>query len=134
MLRKYLNYLWYNRRQFIVYFGIGISGTILDILTLWILKEFFGLIPVVAVIINQVFMLLYVFFLNKKLNFRVGGEVHKQMIRFMMVAFGNYFFAILWMYFWNHFFNFNYLLVRIINIALSVFWNFLLYKEWVYKV
>ncbi len=133
VLNKYLNYLWTHRRQFVRYFFVGVSGTFLDILSLWILKEFFGLIPVVAVVINQVFVLLFIFFLNKKYSFQADGEARKQMIKFFVVATGNYIFAIFWMWFWNQNFGFNYLIVRIVNIALAVAWNFLLYKEWVYK-
>jgi putative flippase GtrA len=55
------------------------------------------------------------------------------MIKFFVVATGNYIFAIFWMWIWNQNFGFNYLIVRIVNIALAVAWNFLLYKEWVYK-
>lgn len=134
ILNKYLNYLWAHRDQFIKYFVIGISGTVLDILTLWILKEFFGLLPVVAVVINQILMLIYIFLLNKKYSFKVGGEYHKQVTKFLIVASGNYLFSILWMWIFNHHFGYNYLLVRIVNIALAVSWNFLLYREWVYKV
>ncbi|MDO9510012.1 MAG: GtrA family protein [Candidatus Magasanikbacteria bacterium] len=134
ILDKYLKYILLHREQFIKYFVIGVSGTVLDILSLWILKEFFGLLPVVAVIVNQIFMLLYIFFLNKKISFKVGGIAHQQMIRFLIVAGGNYLFAILWMWLFNYNFGYNYLLVRIVNIILAVSWNFLLYREWVYKV
>lgn len=134
ILNKYLNYLWTHREQFIRYFIIGISGTVLDILTLWILKEFFDLLPVIAVVINQIFILLYIFLLNKKFSFQARGDTRKQMIRFFVLAGANYLFAISWMWLWSQYFGYNYLLVRICNIVLAVAWNFWLYKEWVYKV
>ncbi len=134
ILNKYLNYTWTHREQFIKYFAIGISGTVLDILTLWILKEFFGLIPVVAVIINQIFILLYIFLFNKKFSFQARGNTRNQMFRFLVLAGANYLFAISWMWLWSQYFGYNYLLVRICNIVLAVAWNFLLYREWVYKV
>jgi len=134
MIAKYLNYLWMHRGQFIRYFGVGFSGTILDIFSLWVLKEFFGLIPVVAVIFNQILVLLYVFLLNKKLSFKARGQTHEQIVKFLILAGANYIFAICWMWVFNHWLEFNYLLVRLVNIALSIAWNFFLYKEWVYKV
>ena len=134
MIKKYLTYLWLHRDQFVRYFSVGISALFFDMLSLWILKEFFGLLPVVAVVVNQAFILLYVFLMNKKMSFKAGGEAHKQMIKFLTVALGNYIFAVLWMWLFNHKFGFNYLLVRMANIALAVSWNFLLYKEWVYRV
>jgi putative flippase GtrA len=133
ILNKYLNYPWTHREQFIKYFAIGISGTVLDILTLWILKEFFGLLPVIAVVINQIFILLYIFLFNKKFSFQARGNIRKQMIRFIVLAGANYLFAISWMWLWSQYFGYNYLLVRICNIILAVAWNFLLYREWVYK-
>ena len=133
ILDKYLNYFWTHREQFIKYFFIGISGTVLDILTLWILKEFFVLLPVVAVIVNQIFILIYIFLLNKKYSFQAGGEYYKQVTKFLIVALLNYLFAILWMWIFNSQLGYNYLLVRVVNIILAVSWNFLLYREWVYK-
>ena len=133
MLKKLFLHLWSMRQQFARYFVIGLSGVILDIGSLYLLKEFLHFRPVVAVIINGVFLLNYVFFLNKHWAFKSQGITHKQMVRFFILAGLNYAISVVWMYIFNHKFGFNYLLVRIANIALSVAWNFLLYKYWVYK-
>ena len=133
MIKKTFLYFWSMRQQFARYFIIGFSGVILDVGSLYLLKEYLHLRPVVAVIINGIFLLNYVFFLNKYWAFKSTGITHKQIVRFFILAGFNYVIAIAWMFIFNHKFGFNYLLVRIANIALSVAWNFLLYKYWVYK-
>ncbi len=121
------------RREFAKYFIIGISGLVLDIGSLYVFKEYVHLRPVTAVIVNQVFLLNYVFFLNKYWAFKSKGITHKQMVRFYILALMNYTISIGWMYFFNEHLHFNYLIVRLANVALSVAWNFLLYKYWVYR-
>lgn len=121
------------RYQFARYFVIGIGGAVLDIGSLYLLKQYLHIRPVVAVVINGIFLLNYIFFLNKYWAFKSVGITHKQMIRFFILAGINYAISISWMYVFNHKLGFYYLLVRLANIALSVAWNFLLYKYWVYK-
>ncbi|OFZ19639.1 MAG: hypothetical protein A3D92_03685 [Bacteroidetes bacterium RIFCSPHIGHO2_02_FULL_44_7] len=102
--------------------------------TLILLKELLHIAPVYAVIMNQIVVLVYVFFTNKRWSFRNGDLPHKQMVRFFSLATFNYFFSIFVMYLFNHrFFAFDYRVVRIATIAMMVPWNFFLYKYWVYR-
>ncbi len=133
MIKKIILHLWSMRQQFARYFVIGFSGVIMDVGSLYLLKQYLHLRPVVAVIINQVFLLNYVFLLNKYWAFKSKGVTHKQVIRFFILASINYVISILWMFFFNEKLGINYLLARVANIALAVAWNFLLYKHWVYK-
>ncbi|HSR88911.1 MAG TPA: GtrA family protein [Candidatus Udaeobacter sp.] len=133
MFKKTFLHFWSMRDQFIRYFVIGIGAVILDVGSLYLLKEYLHLRPVVAVIINGLFLFNYVFFLNKYWAFKSTGITHKQVIRFLILAGINYLISITWMYIFNHQLGFNYLWVRVANIALSVAWNFLLYRHWVYK-
>ena len=121
------------RHQFARYFVIGLCGVFLDVGSLYLLKQYLHLRPVVAVIINGIFLLNYIFFLNKYWAFKSTGITHRQMVRFFLLSGVNYVISITWMYIFNEKSGFNYLLVRIANIALSVAWNFLLYKYWVYR-
>ena len=132
-MKKLALHLWTSRYQFAKYFIIGFSGVVLDIGSLFLFKHYLGIRPVGAVIINQIFLINYVFFLNKHWAFKSKGVTHKQMIRFFILAGFNYVFSVTWMYVFNEKYGFNYLLIRIANIALAVAWNFLLYKHWVYK-
>lgn len=127
-----LSHFWSLRRQFAKYFIVGISGVVLDIATLMLFKEVFGLVPVVAVTINQAILIMYIFLLNKYWSFRNRAVPHKQIVRFLILAGWNYCFSVIIMYIFNHNLDFNYLIVRIGSIAIMVSWNFFLYKYWVY--
>lgn len=120
------------KKQFLKYFIIGVSGVFLDITTLYFLKEYFDFRPVSAVVLNQVLILNYVFFLNKSWSFGSKGATRRQMTKFYILAGFNYIFSVIWMWILNEKFLVNYLLARVINIALAVSWNFLLYKFWVF--
>lgn len=125
--------LWSHRREFAKYFIIGISGFVLDIGSLYILKQHFGLNQVTAVTINQPPLILYVFLLNKKWSFKTSGQTKQQVIRFLALCLMNYCISITWMWIFSHKIGINYQIARISNIALAVSWNFLLYKYWVYN-
>jgi putative flippase GtrA len=132
MVKKTLAFFWSHRVQFSKYFIVGISAVVIDMATLIFFKEYLGIKPVIAVIINQVLLVFYVFYMNKHLSFKEKGETHRQMIRFFVVVTYNYFFSVTAMYIFNHRLNFDYRLVRLGSIILAVSWNFFLYKYWVY--
>lgn len=129
-----LKKLFRSRVQFSKYFLIGLSALVLDIISLYFFKQYLGVRPTLVVIFNQVFILNYVFLLNKYWSFGTRVMGHRQVVRFYMLAGFNYLFSIAWMWVLNEQLYVNYLLARIVNIALAVSWNFLLYKKWVYKI
>lgn len=125
--------LWSMRAEFTKYFVIGFSAFILDVGSLYLLKQHLGLRPTFAVLVNQPFLLAYVFFLNKHWSFKSTGLTHQQMIRFLILTTMNYIISATWMWFFNEKLGIHrYLFLRTANIALAVAWNFLLYKYWVY--
>jgi len=133
MIKKIVQYGWSVRHQFAKYSTVGISGFLLDFLSLVFLKESFGINPTVAVIINQVVILGYNFGLNKYWTFANKEIPHKQFVRFVILASFNYAFSVVTMYIFNQNLDFDYRIVRILTISTMVSWNFLLYKYWVYK-
>lgn len=134
MFKKLFLHLWSMRHQFVRYFVVGFSGVILDIGSLYLLSDVWHLWPVLAVSINGIFLLNYIFFLNKHWTFKSQGVTRKQVARFLVVAGFNYLVSIVWMYIFNEQAGINHLVARIANIAVAVAWNFLLYKFWVYKL
>lgn len=132
-IRRLIKYFWSLRGQFGRYFIIGISGFVLDMGTLILFKEIFGILPTVAVLLNQVILISYIFLLNKCWTFKDKEVPHKQLVNFIILSIANYIIAVNVMYVFNHYLGFDYRLVRMGNIALSVSWNFFLYKYWVYK-
>lgn len=133
MIKKFLIHCWSLRREFAKYFIIGIFGVVLDMSSMILFKEVFGWAPITAVIVNQAFLLVYVFLLNKYWSFRNKEMPHKQIARFLTLAGFNYLVSVFAMYIFNHKLEFDYRLVRLVTIALAVSWNFFLYKYWVYK-
>ncbi|MBT3539058.1 GtrA family protein [Candidatus Parcubacteria bacterium] len=133
MIKRTARYFWSVRHQFAKYFVVGFSGVFLDMGTLILFKEKFGWTPVFAVVINQIFLLTYNFFLNKYWSFRNREMPHKQLVRFLSLAGFNYVFSVIMMYIFSDHFNFDYRLVRIGTIIVMVSWNFFLYKYWVYR-
>lgn len=118
--------------QFIRYFLVGCSAVFLDLATLYLLKTIIGLSAVWSIVINQLALCCYVFLLNKYWVFVSSGAFTRQAARYFSLAATNYLIAIIWMWLFNEQLGFNYLLVRLVNIALSTAWNFLLYRFFVY--
>jgi putative flippase GtrA len=132
MLKKIIKFLWSMREQFIKYFVVGVSAVVIDVGSLIFFKEILGIAPFIAVLINQIFVLVFVFLLNKYWSFGGTKYSHRQVVRFGIVVAFDYAFAVSAMYVFNHLLQFDYRLVRLASIALAVSWNFFLYKYWVY--
>jgi len=132
-IKKLINYFWGVRFEFGKYFVIGISGLFLDIGTLVFFKEKFGLGATLAVILNQIILVAYNFTLNKYWSFKNKELPHKQFVRYMILFAFNYLLAVIIMFVFSKKIGFDYRLVRVANIALSVSWNFFLLKYWVYS-
>jgi putative flippase GtrA len=133
MFSRLFVFIFSLRKEFIKYFLVGISGFILDIVSLILLKEFLGIDPVYAVIINQVFIISFIFLLNKHFSFHNKNLPYAQMARFAVLTVFNYLYAVSMMYVFNKRLEFDYRIVRTVSIATMVSWNFFLYKYWVYK-
>lgn len=132
-MKKFILFFWSLRKEFIKYFIVGVSAVIVDMGSLYLLRDYIGLPATVAVVFNQPVILTSIFFVNKHWSFKAGGLTHKQMIRFFTLSAANYLFSVSWMFLLHDKFSVNYLFTRLANIILAVCWNFLLYKYWVYR-
>jgi putative flippase GtrA len=132
MIKKAVIFLWSHRIQFSKYFIVGVGAVILDMGSLILLKTYLVISAVEAVILNQVIVLAYVFYLNKHWAFKEQGRTGRQMLRFAVVVAFDYLFSVAAMYVFNDHLKFDYRLVRLASIAIAVCWNFFLYKYWVY--
>ena len=126
-------YAIYKYQSFFRYFVIGSTAFILDMGSLYVLKEHFDIHPAFAVALNQIFVLSYIFILNKIWTFSSKEKTRHSLIRFVSLQMFNYSFGILWMWIFYEQVGINYLIARIANIILFTAWNFLLYKKWVFK-
>jgi putative flippase GtrA len=132
MIKKTFKFFWSLRRQFARYFVVGLTSFFLDMGSLIFLKEVLHVAPFLAVIANQALCLVFVFLMNKYWSFKEHSLTHRQVFRFGVIVVFNYCFAVAAMYIFNHRLGFDYRLVRVGSIILSVSWNFFLYKYWVY--
>ncbi len=126
--------IWEHRGQFAKFFFVGISGFTLDLLLLIFFKEILHWNPVLGVVIDQIFVMIYNFTMNKYWSFGSHDMPHRQLMRYLIVAGANYIFGVVVMYIFSHIFGFDYRLVRIGTVALMMCWNFFLYKYWIYAV
>ncbi len=131
-MNKYLDYFWSVRHQLAKYFVVGISGLVLDVGLLALFSKGFKWNPTIAVFISQILVLIYNFLLNKYWSFANKEIPHEQIVRYSILAVSNIAFGSFVMYIFNERLGYEELIVRIITVALSVSWNFFLYKYWVY--
>lgn len=124
---------WAERVKFAKYVIVGTSGFAIDMALLLIFVEWFHVVPKIAVIINYPIALGFNFLMNKHWSFGSTGASHKELVRYLILAVWNYIFAVSAMYFGNEVLGLPYLLVRVASIACMVFWNFALYRLWVYR-
>jgi|WetSurMetagenome_2_1015567.scaffolds.fasta_scaffold283166_2 putative flippase GtrA len=132
MPKKIVKFLWSLRQQFTRYFITGTSAVILDMSSLILLKETLHFPAFFAVVVNQIFINIYVFLINKYWSFKQTSMTRRQVLRFGIVVAYNYCFSITTMYIFNHLLGYNYIAVRLASIILAVSWNFFLYKYFVY--
>ncbi|MCF6276440.1 MAG: GtrA family protein [Candidatus Magasanikbacteria bacterium] len=134
-IKHSLNFLWGLRLEFFRYFVVGITALLLDLSLLILIKDFLNLDSVRAVMLGQIPVFFYVFFLNKYWSF--GSKkmvlIRLQFIKYLIVVGFNYIIGIATMIIFNHFLEFDAKLVRIGTIALGVSWNFFLYRYWIYS-
>jgi putative flippase GtrA len=120
--------------QFLKFFIVGVSSTVLDILLLITFKELIGLHPAGAVALNQIIIISFNFLLNKYWSFNSKEKTHRQIVRYLTLFMCNYFCAIGIMYLFYEVIGIHYIIVRLGTIALFMLTNFLAYKHWVYKI
>ncbi|MBU0661422.1 GtrA family protein [Patescibacteria group bacterium] len=119
--------------QLVRYFVIGLSGLAIDIGLLALCTRLFGINPTIAVIFVQFVVIIYNFLLNKYWTFKSQGLAHKQFVRYSVLVTWNYLFGVTVMYFCNEIAGMDEIIVRLVSIAITVLWNFILYKKWIYR-
>lgn len=133
LLNKKINIADKTIREFIKYFFVGVSSFLLDIFSLILLKEFLFSSASVAVLFNQIFIILYNFNLNKYWTFSNKLDNKKQFVKYLTLILFNYIFSVLIMYLFSDRMGIDYRIIRTGTIMIMVMWNFYIYKFWVYK-
>ena len=125
--------LWSFRHQFVKYAATGCSAFVLDYGSYLFLTEIVHITPTLTLVIYQPFVLLYVFWLNKRWSFKNSARFHRQLVRFFGLSAWNYTFSIATTHYFYAILGFDHRLVRLASIVTMVSWNFFLYKFWVYR-
>jgi putative flippase GtrA len=133
MFLRFLKYFWSIKKQLAKYFTVGVSGVLIDFGLMIFLKECFGVKPILATAVSQVFSISFIFLANKYWSFGSRHQTKNQIVRYLTVLFFDYVYTIGMMYLFNSIWGFDYRLVRLGTIVLMVTWNFFLYKYFVYR-
>lgn len=126
-------YINNSKQQIIRFLVVGSSSALIDIGLLIMLKENFNFRPTFAIAINQIFVVIYNFLMNKYWSFKTKKMPIKQFSRYVVLVFFNYLISIILMYLLYDIFDINYKIARLFSIALLFIVNFIFYKHWVYK-
>lgn len=118
--------------KIVKYLIAGVSTVFLDFLSLIAFKELFFFSATLAVIINQIIIWLYNFNIHKYWTFSNNSLPYKQLLRYLVLAIGNYLVSILAMYIFSDSLGLNYLGVRLASIICLTLINYIIYKTWVY--
>lgn len=130
MIVKYIKKFKVQLSRFLI---IGVTSTIIDLFSLFILKEKLNFNPVFAVSINQFFVIMYNFLLNKYWSFNSKKMPLQQFIKYLILVLFNYLISIFLMYIFYQKLHINYIVIRLFSICFMFIVNFILYKNWIYK-
>lgn len=119
--------------QIIRFLIVGFSSAFIDIGLLILFKEKLNFNPVLAVAINQIFVITYNFLLNKYWSFTSKRQPLRQFGRYIILVIFNYLASIGIMYLLYNLADLNYKVIRVLSIGLLFCFNFMLYKYWVYN-
>lgn len=130
---------WFCRKklggEFFKFACVGVIGTIIHLIVLYIFTEFFGIYYVVSSIVGFCFGVTNNFILNKiwtfkeKLNHKIANKYYKYFIVNIIILFINL--SIL--YYLTEFLYLYYILSQIIAIGFSFLINFFVSKFWIFK-
>ena len=128
------------KNSIIKYSAVGVSGTLVDLLFLYILVDVF-LYPVIgSAIISFVFAATNNFILNQAWTFKDRAEnmlekkYHIKYVKFMMISVIGLCFTVIFMYILHTVFFVWYMLAKIITSAVVLLWNYYANKNWTFRV
>lgn len=122
-----------NWKQIYKYIGSGALSVGIDYIVLFLLTEWAGLYYLYSVTVSYFCGFFTNFFLNKYWTFQKKEGTSAQMLRYALLAGGNYLLTLSLMYLLTSLLGINYLISRGAVLVMVICWNFLLYKKVVYK-
>jgi dolichyl-phosphate beta-glucosyltransferase len=121
-------------RKFFKYSLVGTSGTILDLLAIYIFVEFLYLNVILAAILAFIVAATNNFVLNKIWTFNnKSKEYRHQYLKFIIVSVIGLTITIFLMYIFNTILGIWYLIAKLMTSGIVLFWNFLGNRLWTFK-
>ena len=118
----------------IVKYGIVGGGTyLLDLGSLYFFVESLTIHYLVSATMAVIIATFTNYYLNKTWSFNDGRKMIESLPQYLSLFIFNYLFLILALYIFVEFFGVDYLMVKIFAMSLIIIWNFLLYKNYIYK-
>ena len=119
-------------KQFIKFSGVGIVGTVVQYVTLFMLVQLVGVYPVLASTAGFVLGAFVNYYLNYIYTFRSAKSHFDAMPKFFTVATVGLFLNAMIMEFFISFFGLPYIIAQLIATALVLLWNFAANRMWTF--
>jgi len=120
-------------RKFIKYGIIGFTAFLVDVSTIYILREILLVHEMIAVTAGFCVGATYNFLFNKYWSFRSEHNIYKEFISFMSVALVGLTLNNIIVYFGSEKFGFNLYLCKIVAVGVVFFWNFTMNFKFTFK-
>jgi dolichyl-phosphate beta-glucosyltransferase len=123
-----------NFFTFFKYSVVGVSGTIVDLGTLYIFVDFLHIPVLLATAISFILAVINNFILNKYWTFQnKSSNVRKQFIKFLIVSVIGLLLTEMFMALFVYVLKIWYLISKLLTSAIILVWNFLGNKHWTFK-
>jgi len=122
-------------RQFFKYCLVGISGTLIDLISLYIFVEYVGIAIIPAAVLSFLLAVTNNFTFNKKWTFKSKSRnIKKLYIKFLIVSTVGLGLTIAFMYVFVNILEIWYMLAKVFTSIVVLTWNFLGNKTWTFKL
>ncbi len=130
-IRKLIKDFW----PFIKYCIVGVSGTVIDIGSLYIFVEYLGIEVIVGTVMSFLLAVTNNFVLNKSWTFKNKSSNYRKLyIKFFLVSLVGLGLTVASMYVLVEIFLIWYILAKALTSLLVLTWNFLANKLWTFKL
>ncbi len=114
---------------------VGVAGTAVDVLTLFVLHDWAGVRVLPASAVAFVLAVIHNYLLNKVWTFQIKESHHRKFfLKFLSVALVGLALTLALMYLFVHVFQWHHILSKLLTSALVVLWNFSANKYWTFRI
>jgi dolichyl-phosphate beta-glucosyltransferase len=122
-----------NNKEFIYYSLIGVSGTIVDLVTLYIFVEFLNIGVLVGATFSFILAATNNFIFNKNITFKDKYHGPHQYIKFILVSIVGLLLTVVSMFVLYSILRLWYIVAKLCASAIVLLWNYVGNKHWTFK-